>query len=170
MSTNVTNGTIELIRIKKKHQIAFRRWINYRSPGIIISSFIGADRSTVREWISQRMIEGMTWNNYGSEWVIDHIVPFRFFDVKNEEDLKVCWHYKNLMPLFKRDNLNKESNVFFAFILLNKIKGTDFFYNKLYERILPEIDLMDKYISNYEKNYTIYNSLGTEDNNVINGG
>lgn len=151
MATNVpyVHKTSDRIRVKKKQQIAFRRWMYGESGGSIMQKYVGADLLTVREWFANRMVEGMTWNNYGEEWVIDHIVPIRMFDVMKEDELKICWHYKNLMPLFKEDNLKKEGNVFFAFILLNKIKGDDYYYNKLYERILPEIDSMNKYITTY---------------------
>ncbi len=154
MATNVLHGTkeyktSETVRLKKKMQLSFRRWVNNKSGSAGIQKYVGTDLMSVREWITERMVDGMTWNNYGNEWVIDHIVPMRMFDVKDEVELKICWHYKNLMPLFKRDNLNKEGNIFFAFILLDKIKGYDYFYNKLYERILPEIDIMNKYIFTY---------------------
>ena len=136
MDNNVLTGTPklktpELLRLKKKMQLSFRRWIAGKSGGISIQKYIGTDLFSVREWLKDRMVDGMTWNNYGEKWVIDHIVPMRMFDIKNEEELKICWHYKNLMPLFKSDNLNKEGNVFFAFILLDKIKGEDYFYNNL---------------------------------------
>jgi len=149
-----TYKTSEVLRIKKRHQIAFRRWINRESGESNIWKYVGADVAYVREWINERMVEGMTWNNYGTVWHIDHIVPLRMFDVTNEDELKICWHYKNLMPLLRRDGQNKEGNVFFAFILLDKIKGEDYFYNKLYQRILPEIDTMNKYIFTYCKEIT----------------
>lgn len=154
MDTIVPDSTMilktpESIRLKKKMQITFRRWIAGKSGGIGIQKYIGTDLFSVREWFTDRMVEGMNWNNYGDIWVIDHIVPIRMFDIKNEDELKICWHYKNLMPLLKKDNPNKEGNIFFAFILLNKIKGEDYYYNKLYDRILPEIETMNKYILTY---------------------
>jgi hypothetical protein len=157
MITNVPERTKEFktsekIRIRKKQQIAFRRWMTGKSGGAAISKYVGIDIGSLRQWINERMMEGMHWNNYGEVWVIDHIVPMRMFDIFNEDELKICWHYKNLMPLFKEDNLNKEGNVFYAFLLLDKIKGDDYFYNRLYERIVPEVDKMNKYILTYCNN------------------
>jgi len=153
METNVLAGTKKKtsakILTRKRQQISFRRWIVGKSGGGTIDKYVGTDIWSVRQWISDRMTEGMNWNNYGSVWVIDHIVPLRIFDLSKEADLKICWHYKNMMPLLIEDNLAKEGNVFFAFILLNKIKGEDYFLNKLYERIQPEIDTMNKYIMTY---------------------
>jgi hypothetical protein len=146
---NKTYKHSERYRLKKKYHLAFRRWLMGMSGGGDMGRYLGADVSFVREWINDRMVAGMTWNNYGAEWVIDHIVPIRMFDIKKDSELKMCWHYKNLMPLFKEDNLKKEGNVFYAFVLLSRIKGEDYFFNKLYDRILPEVDSMNKYIQTY---------------------
>lgn len=158
MLENVPMGTrryktSEKRRIIKRHQIAFRRWVQYQSGGGPIEKYIATDVWTVRRWIDERMTSGMNWNNYGAVWVIDHIVPLRMFNVFDEADLKIGWHYKNLMPLLVEDNLAKEGNVFYAFVLLSKIKGNDYYFNKLYERILPEVDTMNKYIQTYCDNH-----------------
>jgi len=39
---------------------------------------------------------GMTWDNQGKEWEIDHIIPFAAFDLSiAENQFIVCW-YQNL--------------------------------------------------------------------------
>ena len=91
--------------LRKKYQISFRRWLTDHAPGSTITPYIGADLSFVRTWISDRMLPGMNWSNYGQIWVVDHIVPVRLFDFMKNEDLGIALHYKNLMPLFKEDNL-----------------------------------------------------------------
>ena len=47
----------------------------------------------------------MTWENYGSHWVIDHILPMS--EVKTYEDLVRLSHYSNLQPLLKKENMSK---------------------------------------------------------------
>ena len=49
---------------------------------------------------------GMTLDNYG-EWHIDHIKPITKFDLKNENELRKCFHYKNLQPLWAIENIKK---------------------------------------------------------------
>jgi len=49
---------------------------------------------------------GMSWENYG-EWHIDHIIPCAAFDLKNLQAQEECFHYTNLQPLWKEDNLKK---------------------------------------------------------------
>jgi hypothetical protein len=47
----------------------------------------------------------MNWDNYGSHWHIDHIIPFVAWDLTKEEDNIYCWNYRNLQPL--ECNLNQ---------------------------------------------------------------
>lgn len=140
-----------VLREKQRQCQDFRRYITWKSSGNFVKDKLGADIGFVREWISAMFMNGMTWENYGSVWVIDHIVPFRMFDIFNEEDLKVCWNYRNLQPILSEDNLKKQGNVFFAFELLYERKNKDEVYKKLFERIKPEVEWMVKYINNYDK-------------------
>ena len=38
---------------------------------------------------------------------IDHRRPCASFDLTKEEDIKMCFHYTNLQPLWSTDNLRK---------------------------------------------------------------
>ena len=51
----------------------------------------------------------MSWSNYGTYWVIDHIKPKSLFEYNSSEDLefKKCWSLNNLQPLEKIANLKK---------------------------------------------------------------
>lgn len=49
----------------------------------------------------------MSWDNYGSYWHIDHIIPCAAFDPSRPNHLKWCWHYKNLRPLEGGENVDK---------------------------------------------------------------
>lgn len=136
-------------REKKRQCQAFRRFISFKGSGAWLKYYLGNDIAGVREWIESNMVGEMTWENYGELWVIDHIVPLRMFDLFNEEDLKICWHYKNLMPLLKIDNEKKNGNVFFSFELLYPLKDKDIYFLRLFERVKIEVEWMAKYIDTY---------------------
>jgi hypothetical protein len=50
---------------------------------------------------------GMTKNNYGKIWQIDHKIPCAAFDLTKPEEQAKCFHYTNLQALFAKENLSK---------------------------------------------------------------
>lgn len=50
---------------------------------------------------------GMTWENHGPVWHIDHIKPCAAFDLTDLEQQKICFHWSNFQPLFALENLQK---------------------------------------------------------------
>ena len=59
--------------------------------------------------LESKFDKNMTWNNYGSFWVIDHIKPKSLFHYNTAEaiEFKQCWGLSNLQPLEKIANLKK---------------------------------------------------------------
>lgn len=54
---------------------------------------------------------GMTKENYGPIWHVDHIKPCAKFDFTEVAQQRACFHWTNLQPLFARDNLSKGAKV-----------------------------------------------------------
>lgn len=53
--------------------------------------------------------EVMSWGNRGLHgWHIDHVKPLVLFDLSNLQQLKDACNYKNLQPLWAKDNLEKK--------------------------------------------------------------
>lgn len=50
---------------------------------------------------------GMTWENYGPVWHVDHIKPCTKFDLTDPEQQRICFHWTNLQPLFVGENIRK---------------------------------------------------------------
>jgi len=51
----------------------------------------------------------MTWENYGSDWHVDHIVAKKHFTYSEPKDIgfKECWALSNLQPLSWQENMSK---------------------------------------------------------------
>ena len=76
-----------------------------RSVGLL-----GCSLAEARAHIESQFQDGMTWDNWShGGWNIDHIRPCASFDLTKEEDLRACWHYTNLQPLWAKDNYAKSS-------------------------------------------------------------
>lgn len=51
---------------------------------------------------------GMSWDNHSNDgWHIDHIKPVNTFDPNDMEQMKQCFHYTNLRPLWRNDNITR---------------------------------------------------------------
>jgi hypothetical protein len=50
---------------------------------------------------------GMTKNNYGRVWHVDHKIPCAAFDLTKSEEQVKCFHFTNLQALFVKENLSK---------------------------------------------------------------
>lgn len=63
-------------------------------------------------WIyfEKLFLPGMTWENHGKLWHIDHIKPLASFDLESRTEQLRAIHYTNLQPLWASDNIRKGSN------------------------------------------------------------
>lgn len=72
------------------------------------SELLGISYQGLKEWLEAQFSEGMTWENR-SDWHIDHRVPCDAFDMTVEENQRICFWYKNLQPLWAKDNIQKSN-------------------------------------------------------------
>lgn len=62
-------------------------------------------------YLESKFEPGMTRENYGKVWHIDHIMPCAIFDLTKPEHQKRCFHFSNLQPLFAEDNRRKSDKI-----------------------------------------------------------
>jgi hypothetical protein len=89
---------------RSRLSFAFKRAIVKKN--IKTMDLIGTSMSNLIIHLEKQFKPGMTLDNYG-EWHIDHIKPITKFDLKNENELRKCFHYKNLQPLWAIENIKK---------------------------------------------------------------
>ena len=66
----------------------------------------GCSIEFLRGYLEAKFKDGMTWENHG-KWHIDHIIPCASFDLTKDDEVKKCFHYTNLQPLWSKENLEK---------------------------------------------------------------
>lgn len=57
--------------------------------------------------LEKQFAPGMTRENYGPVWHVDHILPCAKFHLQHSEEQEICFHWTNLQPLFAKENLKK---------------------------------------------------------------
>lgn len=72
-------------------------------------SLLGYGVDDLRRHIERQFRDGMTWDNHGSLWELDHIVPLASFTFASADDaeFRAAWALSNLQPLFKKHNRSK---------------------------------------------------------------
>lgn len=84
-----------------------RDWVKKDTRTI---DLLGVDYFVAKEFLERQFLKGMTWENYGSEWHIDHTIPLDAAGKDKEKAKKLCY-YQNLSPMWGPDNLNKSWKV-----------------------------------------------------------
>lgn len=70
--------------------------------------YVGCSLEDFRSHIQSTFSEGMTWENYGSEWHIDHKIPISAWDHSIPEEVGACWNFKNLQAMWAPENIKKK--------------------------------------------------------------
>lgn len=69
---------------------------------------LGCTTEELKKHLEPMFSDGMNWGNYG-EWHIDHIKPCASFDLTIDSERLKCFNYKNLQPLWAKDNQIKNA-------------------------------------------------------------
>jgi hypothetical protein len=72
--------------------------------------YIGCAMEELKEYLSTKLTNEMTWENYGSVWHIDHIIPCSSWDFSSEFESSCCWNFRNLQPMLASENQSKHDN------------------------------------------------------------
>ena len=68
---------------------------------------LGCDIDWLKAWFEVQFKPGMTWENYGPLWHVDHKRPCTSFDLNDPRQQRLCFHWTNLQPLFAEENIRK---------------------------------------------------------------
>lgn len=69
---------------------------------------LGCTPDFFRTFLEAQFAPEMNWDNYGSYWTIDHIIPVSSFDLTDPAEVRKAFHYSNCRPL--ESELNSEKN------------------------------------------------------------
>lgn len=85
--------------------------------------------------------EGLTLDNYGTVWELDHVIPCALFNMTDEDEVKLCFHWSNIQPLRRDLNSGKRDKLIGKYVALRDYRVTVFTEDH------PELD-QDQTVSN----------------------
>ena len=74
-------------------------------------TLVGFTIQELKLHLEKQFDSNMNWNNHGTYWHLDHIIPLSSlkFSSVNDENFKFLWCLTNLQPLFGPENISKSN-------------------------------------------------------------
>ncbi len=99
---------------KMRQYMSSRAWEIFnkvkRTKNISTVHMFGCDILQLRHHIEKQLKVYMTVNNHGKHgWHLDHRIPCKAFDLSKPLHQRVCFWYKNLQPMWAKDNIQKNA-------------------------------------------------------------
>jgi hypothetical protein len=108
---------------------------------------MGCTKEFLLEWFEFLFDEQMTFDNHGTIWHIDHVIPCTLFDMTNHDDQRKCFHWTNLKPMISKKNQSKGNRLTYDELYSHEInlamfcmKNPQYFSQVLYYK-------KDKYVN-----------------------
>lgn len=84
-----------------------RKVLNGKIKSGSTMQMVGCTGAELKVWLEKQFAPGMTWENYGHGWHIDHKRPLASFDLMQESQQREAFHFTNLQPLWAVENKSK---------------------------------------------------------------
>jgi hypothetical protein len=94
-------------KLSKNISSAIYKCLKQTKNNLTWLKFVDYDLATLKDWLENKFKEGMSWENYGSYWHLDHVRPLSWFNLETE--FKEAWALNNLQPLEAFLNLSKNN-------------------------------------------------------------
>lgn len=94
-------------RIASAQRVRLRRALRGALKSDRTFSLVGCSPDRLVQYLQAQFREGMSWENYGRVWQVDHKKPCAKFDLTQPSEQQKCFHFTNLQPLFSAENFRK---------------------------------------------------------------
>lgn len=105
------NPSWRLSRIVSKRVWHYLKVNNSSKNNLSWTQLVNLNIDELKIHLERQFTKDMTWDNHGTYWHIDHLIPQSWFinnsEFQIQEGLNLCWAIPNLRPLKKLDNLSK---------------------------------------------------------------
>lgn len=109
----IGNGSAEKkqtwVRLRDAISANINNSLRHGKHGMCWERLVGYTLNDLTKHLEKKFSKGMTWENYGTYWHIDHIIPVSAYNYSSylDIDFRECWSLKNLRPLLANENISK---------------------------------------------------------------
>jgi len=75
------------------------------------------NKEQLKTWLTYQLHDDLDWSNYGTLWHIDHVIPLAFFNLLDQKEQLLAFHWSNLRPLNAVANIDKSDKIIDDYIL-----------------------------------------------------
>jgi len=97
-----------LTRLRNRTREAVRKYHSKKKKTTI--DYLGCSIEQLCSYLESLFYDDMCWDNV-AKWDIDHKVPCSSFDLSKESDRQKCFHYTNLQPMWRLENIKKSNKL-----------------------------------------------------------
>lgn len=90
------------VRIRRSLSSRIRNTLQGRNKSARTTELLGCPVVWLEVHLESLFKPGMTWENYGPVWHVDHVRPCSSFDLTRPEQQRFCFHWTNLQPVAQR--------------------------------------------------------------------
>ncbi len=95
-------------KIKNRIRTGIFRYLETKNKRTF--EYLGCSGDEYSNWLLNNN-SSYTFENYGKEWHIDHVIPLSKFDITNEEQQLLAFNWRNTMALSVKENLKKGNKI-----------------------------------------------------------
>lgn len=78
---------------------------------------LGCNKQQLVQWLTYQLQGELSWDNYGTHWHVDHVIPLGFVDLLDNKQQKIAFCWSNLRPCLVEENLDKKDKIIKSCIL-----------------------------------------------------
>lgn len=94
-------------RIAKNHRNSIRCLILNQQKS---SKFLNCSKTRLLNWLQYQFVDDMSFENYGTVWVVDHVIPVNEF-LSGAQPSEIVLNWINIQPVNPTKNLTKNKHI-----------------------------------------------------------
>jgi hypothetical protein len=131
---------------KIKHSLSSRIRSSLKNKCEKTIDYLDCNFNEFNDWMTFNFKNNYTFENYGTEWHIDHVIPVSKFDLNDGYQQYIAFNWRNTMPLSVKENLSKNNKILQSQIEQHYKKLTEYHKKNNIEMPQKFIDLFAKHL------------------------